>query len=186
MNSFTEPQLLTDKSRLQEIFDLRVFCWENSPGKENINSTKFPNGYFDHLEEKSIHIISTDSNNNIIGAARLTVCNSLDELPYSGIFKVFQNKIPSDIPFLFYSRLVIHPNYRKTDLRKMFDDFKTNYHMKLRIPFGLVTVKPKRLLQILPYGFKVLGPIFPEHDKSYPFSSEHTLLLLLLSDIKQH
>jgi len=179
MTDFFEPEILEDKSRLQEIFDLRVFAWENSPGADNVNSLKYPNGFSDDLEDISIHIISTNCFGKIIAAARLTVCDSLDQLPYPGIFKAYAHLMPKERPFLFYSRLVIHPDYRKTDLRKMFDDFRALKHIELNIPFGLVTVKPKRLLQILPYGFKELGKTYPELDSTYPFTSEHALLLLL-------
>ncbi len=184
MATFSDPKILTDKSRLQEIYDLRVLAWENSPGKENINSTKYPDGYSDNLEDNSIHIIAEDRDNKIIGAARLTVCQDLDELPYPGIFKAFEYLMPNERPFLFYSRLVIHPDFRKTELRKRFDDFRVKMQMELKIQFGIATVKPKRLVQILPYGFKELGKTSPELDESYPFTSEHALLLLLPKDIQ--
>lgn len=177
MKTYSEPTILEDKSRLQEIYNLRVFAWENSPGKENVNAEKYPNGYRDNLEDISIHIISTNEIGEIIGAARLTVCDSLDQLPYPGIFKAYEHLMPKERPFLFYSRLVIHPDYRKTGLRKIFDDFRIKKHMELGISFGLVTVKPKRLLQIVPYGFKELGKTYPEFDNTYPFTSEHALLL---------
>ena len=183
MTTINEPKILVNKSRLQEIYDLRVLAWENSPGKENVNSMKYPSGYADELENKSTHIIVTDKRDKIIGAARLTVCNDIDELPYPGIFKPFEHLMPSDRPFLFYSRLVVHPEFRKTELRKKIDDFRLIRHNELKISFGLVTVKPKRLQQILPYGFKELGETLPELDSLYPFTSERALLLLL-DDIK--
>lgn len=179
MNNFSEPFILTDKSRLQEIYDLRVLAWENSPDSDNINSTKYPNGFSDQLEDKSIHIISTDARDTIVGAARLTICDALDELPYPGIFKAYEHLMPAERPFLFYSRLVVHPDYRKTELRKMFDDFRINYMLNSYISFALASAKPKRVLQILPYGFQEIGITSNKIDPNYPFS-DHALLLLIL------
>lgn len=184
MNTFSEPFILTDKSRLQEIYDLRVLAWENSPDSDNINSTKYPNGFSDELEYKSIHIIATDAQDTIVGAARLTICDALDELPYPGIFKAYEHLMPAERPFLFYSRLVVHPDYRKTELRKMFDDFRINYILKSDFTFVLASAKPNRILQILPYGFQEIGIASNKIDPNYPFSEDALLLLLLLQNIK--
>lgn len=54
MKEFTNPQILADKSRLQEIFDLRIYAWENSPSLANINKENYPNGFFDELDKTAV------------------------------------------------------------------------------------------------------------------------------------
>lgn len=39
-----KPIILTDKSRLQEIYDLRVFAYENSPKAHIVNRQVFAHG----------------------------------------------------------------------------------------------------------------------------------------------
>ncbi len=185
MNQFSDPFLLTDKSRLQEIYDLRVLAWENSPDKAYLNRAKFPNGYFDHLEDQSMHFISTNTENKIIGAARLTECNSLDQLPYPGIFKFYESKIPKERPFLFYSRLVIHPDFRKTKLRILFDEIRMKIQQDNFVAFGTMTIKPNRREQLFPHGWIEIGNIESIIDNNYPLPNGNiSLLILNLKEIK--
>jgi hypothetical protein len=173
------PTILTDHTRLDEIYRLRVLAWENSPGKDSINSTKYPDGYRDQLEEKSIHYIATNTNDEIIGAARLTVCHSLDELPYPGIFKAYENQLPPERPFLLYSRLVLHPAYRNVGLAEQFDQMRVNYQEQQNIRFGVATAKQKRSAALVPFKFSILTTVINENDGNYPFSDENLLLLRL-------
>jgi len=156
MSNYTKPFILTDLSRLKELYKFRVFAWENSPGHASINSSLCPDGYYDHREEKSIHIIAT-AEDRIVGSARLTICHSLEEIP--AIFKTYENLIPPTRPFLFYSRMAVHPDYRKTSLRKELDDFRVKTHADLQIPFGLINTNQKRLRQLADYDVKTLGTI---------------------------
>ena len=59
-----EPIILKDKSRLQEIYDLRVSAYENSPKSEFVNRQIFPNGLSDFLDkrDKTLHWIIEDKN----------------------------------------------------------------------------------------------------------------------------
>jgi hypothetical protein len=45
------PIILTDKSRLQEIYNLRVLSYEHSHKAEFVNRQIFPNGWKDDLDE---------------------------------------------------------------------------------------------------------------------------------------
>lgn len=179
-HDYSPVTVLTDHSRLPEIYRLRVLAWENSPGKDSINSTKYPDGYRDHLEERSIHYISTNSNDEIIGAARLTVCQSYDELPYPGIFKAYEDKLPKERPFAFYSRLVLHPEYRKAGLARQLDEMRVSYQHQHSIMFGLVTIKPNRQIGLEQLDFCKLGDVMLEADPTYPFSREHMVFALTL------
>ena len=61
-----EPILLKDKTRLQEIYDLRVDVWENSEKREFVNKQLFPNGWFDELDETAHHWIITNDDDKIM------------------------------------------------------------------------------------------------------------------------
>jgi hypothetical protein len=52
MHTPFEPYLLQDKTRLPEVFMLRVNAWENSPRSHVINSQKYPNGFLTTLKKQ--------------------------------------------------------------------------------------------------------------------------------------
>jgi len=181
MISFSEPAILKNPQRLDEICKLRCLAWENSPFPSAINFVNYPNGYEDALDKKSIHFYSVNQNDEIIGSARLTILNSLDELPYPKVFTTFK-VWPAERPFLFYSRLVIHPDYRKNGLKEQMDKIRVRYQFEHAISFSVATATCKRAGDISQYGFKTIATVSKETDRLFPF--EHRELLLLLQDIK--
>ena len=53
--------LLTDLSRLQEIFELRVIAWSDKEGSK-INSHSHPKGWSDSLDPISLHWVIENEN----------------------------------------------------------------------------------------------------------------------------
>lgn len=182
MIPFRPPVILNDASRLDEIFHLRIKAWENSPGGNQINSQKYPEGYQDVLDKKSLHFIATNYQDEIIGAARLSICKSVYDLPYPETFNDFRKIIPANKTFLFYSRLVIRPDFRKRGLARDFDIIRLQKHRELQLPFGLVTVNPKRSKQVSEFGFQLLGETESEASDS-PFDPLN-LMVVYLSKMK--
>ncbi|MGD1847397.1 MAG: GNAT family N-acetyltransferase [Salibacteraceae bacterium] len=182
MAPFSSPILLGGPKRLAEIFALRTLAWERSPGRQQINSSKYPNGYSDCLDANSLHFVSTDWNGNIIAAARLSVCNSYADLPYPEMFAQLLHLLPQQRPFAFYSRLVIHPDYRKRGIAQAMDTMRMEKQQELQLPFGLVTVNAKRCLKIQPYGFVRLG-YTPKPEGDAPFEPL-ALMRLNLEEIR--
>ncbi len=177
--SHNKPEVLTDHTRLEEIYKLRALAWKNSPSGKEFNLKNHPQIFRDNLEERSIHYISTDKNDMIIGSARLTLCNKIDELPYMDLFLEHEKAIPLQRPFLLYSRLVIHPDFRKKGLSKELDLIRIEKQLQLKTLFGLVMVMPKRLHQIKSYGYKVLGEACETFNSEDPFSSFNAVMLTL-------
>lgn len=182
MTTIKEPKILTDITRLDEIFRLRCLAWENSPFPNSINFTKYPNGFSDTLDDRSIHFYSTNLKGKIIGAARLTTLNNLEDLPYPKIFTSF-DIWPTERPFLFYSRLVIHPEYRKQGLMQKFDYIRVKYQLDNLIAFSIATANKDRLGSLCSYGWKVLNEIPSDIEENYSFKGTNHLLLHL-KDIK--
>lgn len=114
-----QAQLLTDNSRLQEIYDLRVNVWE-SQKNDFVNRRLYPNGWQDELDQSAFHWIVKNDQDQIIASARLNIFNSLKKFPYYTSVKHLP--FPGERPFAFYSRLVVHPQYRQNGLsRKLFN-----------------------------------------------------------------
>lgn len=155
MNINLKPELLTDKSRLQEIYDLRVTAYESSPKSIYVNKEIFPNGWFDELDkvDTSLHWIVED-NNKIIAAARLVILNNIKDTNEE--FDKFE--LPTERPFAYWSRLVVHPNYRKTNSMLMLDHIRKQYLLdNPKIKFALCCVTEDRSKSLLRLGFKYLG-----------------------------
>lgn len=113
-----------------------------------------------------------------MAAARLTLCQHLSELPYQSMFKWSFDKIPTTSPFLFYSRLVIHPSFRKRGLRQQFDEIRLRKQMDMAVPFGLVTINRKRQLQLAEYGFEFLADAYAS-DEASPFTGLGVMIIQL-------
>jgi len=149
------PQLLTDKSRLQEIYDLRVEAYEHSPKSVYVNRKIFPNGWFDNLDnwESTRHWVVTD-NDKIIAAARITVLNVVKDTGED--FDKFE--LPGERPFAYWSRLVVHPEYRKTSAMLKIDHARKRFMLdNPQVKFALCCVTPDRSKSLLRIGFNHLG-----------------------------
>ncbi|MEO8823763.1 MAG: GNAT family N-acetyltransferase [Ginsengibacter sp.] len=125
-NSF-EPQeelrieLLTDMSRLPEIYDLRLNVWEHSGKNEFVNRKLYPNGWYDELDDTAYHWVVFNEENRIVASARLHLFYSLQDFPYYKSVRKYL--LPRVIPFAFYSRLVVDPAYRQNGLsRQLYAD----------------------------------------------------------------
>lgn len=179
---YSMPQILGDQTRLPEIYRLRCLAWQNSPSAHLINFKKYPDGFQDTIDLQSLHFCSVNQQDEIIGAARLTLAHRFEELPYSKIFSVTDHW-PAERPFLYYSRLVIHPGYRKTGLKEKLDRVRISYQQQHRIAFSVTTVLERRAAELETYGFKKIATVSPDSDKTYPFERD-ALLCLLLENIR--
>ncbi|MEO7310720.1 MAG: hypothetical protein ABIX01_09990 [Chitinophagaceae bacterium] len=149
------PTILTDKSRLQEIYDLRVAAWESSDRIGTINKLNFPNGWAENIDNEAFHFVIFDDKNKIVASARISLHNSIDELPYPTVFKEFH--LPTDKPFAFYSRLVVSQENKSIFTFKKLDQIRIQFLRENNIPFALATCGSKRLKSMLAVGFEILG-----------------------------
>jgi len=158
MNNKLIPQLLINTSRLQEIYNLRVQAYENSPKSIYVNKEIFPNGWSDHLDEceDTFHFIIED-NNVIVASCRLALINDINKL--TDLDEALEKyKIPLDRPFAYFSRLVVHKDYRKLGIPDSFDNYRINFlKEKTNAKFAIGWATPDRHPSLLKYGFKNLG-----------------------------
>lgn len=148
--------LLADGHRLQEVYDLRLKVWEQKGSGDVVNRTLFPDGWYDELDDSGFHWITINSFHEIIAAARLNIFHSLKESPY---FEATQHlRFPESEPFAFYSRLVVHPDYRSRSLSKKLYQLRAAYCDELRLSQSqLFTNNPYVISLYRDNGFKVAG-----------------------------
>ena len=105
-----KPMLLTDSSRLSEIYNFRVDVWGQHEKSAIVNRRLFPEGWKDALDESAFHWIVTNEEGKLIAAARLNIFNSVEVFPYQCCTRHLS--MPLEKPFAFFSRLVVLPEYR--------------------------------------------------------------------------
>ncbi len=151
--------LLTDKSRLTEIYHLRIKAWRQHG---LITVDNYPNGYYDNLDEDGLHWIVL-KDNLIVGSARLNIVNKPEELPCPETFKrviQFDNH-----PFFFYSRLVVDPNFQGSGLSCLLDEARLNFiRAHYDIKKVVATAGIRRAKKLEQYGFKILDKVIEQDD----------------------
>lgn len=150
------PELLTDKSRLHEIYDLRLNVWEHSGKSEFVNRKLYPNGWNDDLDDEAFHWVIINNQNKIIASARLNIFDSFEEFPYYLSVKNFS--LPDIMPFAFFSRLVVHPQYRQKGLSKKLFASRTRFCEERDIRWTQVFINNQHIIsQFEKSGYKNIG-----------------------------
>ncbi|MEI6949755.1 hypothetical protein V9K67_21390 [Paraflavisolibacter sp. H34] len=154
-SDFLEAKLLTDKRRLQEIYDLRVLSYEDSPYSVYINKEKFPNGYFDHLDplETTYHWI-VEEDKKIIGSVRAAIIQNLealkDDLP--------PLELPQNVPFAYCGRTAVHPGFRSGKVMLLLDHAIRRFITdNSEIKFAFCLAVPERVSAVKRLGFQSKG-----------------------------
>jgi GNAT superfamily N-acetyltransferase len=147
------PQFLTDKSRLQEIYDLRVEAWENSANKAHINRKNFPIGWFDKHDPNAHHWIIEDEG-KIVAGSRICMLTDLAEIAEVD-FSIFT--LSSARPFAYFSRLVVHPQYRRKGFTHLMDKVRVDFLQSSEAAFALSCSAPQRRTSLEQAGFTELG-----------------------------
>lgn len=173
-----KPELLTDISRLQEIYDLRLNVWEHSGKSKFVNRKFYPNGWYDHLDEFAFHWIVLNTQNKIIASARLNIFNSLEEFPYHLSVKNFS--LPDVMPFAFFSRLVVDPQYRQNGLSKKLYTDRARFCEERGIRWSQVFINnPLIISQFEKSGYKNIGQAQVSY---HPCSEPHSVNVFVKGD----
>ena len=169
--SSLDPQLLTDMTRLKEIFELRVDVWEQSENCEFVNRRFYPNGWFDELDKTAFHWIITNARNEIIAAARLNIFNSLEEFPYYP--SMTHLPFLGAMPFAFLSRLIIHPGYRQKGLSRKLALARMLFCKDKNVNWFQVFINHKRIINLFEkMNYANIGQAKVSYDK---FSKPHSV-----------
>lgn len=158
--------VLNSQYRLQEIFNLRLDVWEKSGNVEFVNRKFFPNGWHDQLDETAIHWAVLNHQNQIVASARLNIFYSLQESPYCASIKHLP--LPTEVPFAFFSRLVVHPQYRQRGLSRQLYEARARFCRQRKIAWLQVFINNPYIISMFEAkGFKNVG----EAEVSYHLSS---------------
>jgi len=170
----SKPIILSDKSRLQEIYDLRVEAWEKSENKGFVNRKLFPDGWFDDMDVDGIQLIITNEENTIVASSRLNTYNDFHNFPYYNYLKHLT--LPETFPFAYYSRLVVNPAYQGKGLSKVMDSAIIDLCEvnNVRWVMGLSNVRTEFMVNRL--GFKIVGSVIVNYNE-YSENSEQSVII---------
>jgi|GEM_PF-650324 len=145
------PALVQDRASLDEIYRLRPIAWEYSPDGDIINTTLYPDGWQDSLDEGGIHWAIINDAGQIVSGARLNILHSLEDIfPISD--HTTQPLFLSD-PFAYISRLVVHPNSRNRGLAHMMDRVRIRYAIQASVESIAVLAGDLGVARFSKYGF---------------------------------
>nr|WP_121271722.1 GNAT family N-acetyltransferase [Pedobacter schmidteae] len=154
------PILLEDKSKLSEIYQLRVKAWQPHGV---ITAQTHPDGYFDHLDDLALHWV-IEVSNKIIGAARLNILSDTNDLPCPGTFKRVVD-FKAGESFVFYSRLIVDPEYQGYNMSALLDKARVDFiRQQAEIKKVIATAGERRAVKLEAYGFMVLDKVLPADD----------------------
>lgn len=168
-------ELLTGFSRLPEIYGLRLNVWEHSGANEFVNRTLYPNGWYDDLDERAFHWAIFNGENRIVASARLHLFYSLEDFPYYQSVKNFL--LPSVLPFAFFSRLVVEPQYRQNGLSRKLFNARTRFCKERGMKWSQVFINnPLIIKQFEKSGFENIGQANVTY---HPSSEPHSVNVLI-------
>lgn len=152
------PKRLINKSRLTEIYALRVEAYKNSSKACFLDERILKSGWFDKLDEsnETIHWIIEDQM-KIIASARLAILDNTSDLEDLEVaLKKFE--LPNTRPLAYYSRLVVHQNYRNLGLSKILDHARLKFLSKKKdLKFAIAWAIARRHKALSKNGFEYLA-----------------------------
>jgi predicted GNAT family N-acyltransferase len=141
-----------DPDLLQQIGRLRVQAWETETKKaaEMVS-------WVDQFDRVARHWVVFD-NNQPVAAARLSIHQSLSEVPdaesYAGVFEE-----PPPAAIASFNRLVVHPSARGAGLSKKLDRIRLVAANEAGCRSALLSTVsgPSRIRQLCGLGFELIG-----------------------------
>lgn len=149
--------LLTDKTRITEISELRREAYSSSKYNDLIDSIKAPELFYDELDplESTFHFV-IEEDKKFIGAVRVAVLQDKTLLGKNFSKLV----IPQGGKLAFWGRIVVLEKYRNTNAMMMLDRVSKEFIKKSKeIDLVLCVIIPERENAVKRMGFRELGEV---------------------------
>ncbi|MBU1821317.1 MAG: GNAT family N-acetyltransferase [Bacteroidetes bacterium] len=104
--------------RIMDIGRFRIKGWRNESG---INPAFFMNDYWlDDIDKRAFHWIITQDT-RIVAAARLSLHNGLEDVPYAELLKPEHRQLFKEKHIASINRMVVDPEFRREGLSTLLD-----------------------------------------------------------------
>jgi len=151
-----QPERIYDPADLEEIYALRVAAW-----RARVESFPDIGRWTDAEDARAAHWAIRDGG-RIIAAARLSIHDSLAEVPHAEIFDgVFSESLHGPIGSL--NRLVVAASHRRSGLAQKLDIVRIIHarDADCRHIIGEAHADTPRIAELTALGFSVVGPSEP-------------------------
>ncbi|HEY4327753.1 MAG TPA: GNAT family N-acetyltransferase [Mucilaginibacter sp.] len=142
---------ISDKEILQRVYHLRVQA-RNDLGI--ITFEKYPDGWFDHLDETAKHFIVL-RDGILIGSARLNLFDCIQHHPYYPAIEHLVFAIKDRIAY--FSRAAVHPDFRSNGLWTDLINERLLYAKDKNVKHAFLDASPEKENMLVLKGWKSLG-----------------------------
>ncbi|MEM7121437.1 MAG: hypothetical protein AAF563_09190 [Pseudomonadota bacterium] len=148
---------------LHEIAALRLRVWQPYVDKSSNAHRRTLEDWIDAVDHKAYHltIMDLDDPTKIAGAARLSLHDSLEDIPEPSIPKNFPDWQP-DLPYAFFGRLVVEPHDRHHGFAHRLDARRSELAKELGAKMALMLAAPWRQASLEKIGCETIGTIAAE------------------------
>lgn len=165
MLPYSDPVQLSSLESIHEIEQLRLASWSYYyPYLKELN----PCMHRDALDFISVHFISYDLQGRVVAANRITILEDVSQLPFSKLLN--QSLYPEQVPFAYFSKLVVHPEYRKQGLKELMDQARTGFLLSQGLDQGIGLYGAHRLQDALTQGFSSVEVIEEGTESFFPYN----------------
>lgn len=176
MLPYSDPVQLNSLESIREIEQLRLTSWSfYYPYLKELNSGMNR----DVLDYISVHFVSHDLQGKLVAANRITILEDLSQLPFAGLLN--QSLYPDKVPFAYFSKLVVHPEYRKQGLKELMDQARTRFLLSQGLDLGLGLYGAHRVHDALTQGFSSIEVIEEGTESFFPYNKRSLHVMSLLS-----
>lgn len=139
---------------INEMGKLRIIAWEKEGIIPDLIAKKV---WLDELDKSAIHWILLEDE-KLVASARMTLHNSVAEVPYSEMFAKFDlSHLKSPVAAL--NRLVVNPKYKGEGIARQLDIARIETAKEIGIKTIIGEAVPWRVEPLLELGFKFVGQI---------------------------
>jgi hypothetical protein len=181
MNVFSPPRILSDFTRISEIEQLRLVSWKRYLGNIPVEKLLVT----DALDYISTHFIVTDRDDKIIAANRITKYEGKHIPPYFPL--ITDSDFEPQYTIAYYSKLIIHPAYRKCGIKEMLDEARLLWSRENKIDIGYGLYGSHRLPDVLAQGFIFIRRLYEGTECFFPFfRRELNMMCIQISKFNQN
>jgi len=176
MLPYSDPVQLTDLENIRKIEQLRLASWSYYyPYLKELH----PGLYRDALDYISVHFVSYDLQGKLVAANRITILEDIGQLPFAGLLNT--SLYPEKVPFAYFSKLVVHPEYRKQGLKEQMDQARTRFLLQQGLDLGLGLYGAHRVHDALSQGFSSIEVIEEGTESFFPYNKRSLHVMSLLA-----
>jgi len=137
-----------------------------------------PESFQDDLDVQSIHFVVVLENGFLVAANRVSIMNQIQDLPFAHLLN---HHLYPDQPFAYFSKLVVHPEYRKMGFKELLDEQRMCILSEYNLKYGLGLYDKHRLQEVRFQGFQYMESLAEGIEAFFPYTNRSLQLMSLMT-----